>query len=352
MFQTLALAVKTDFFELDVPSVIGLRAAFQHNLRQDPEGMASAQNLVIFLHGVGANGADLAAFSGALQGFLPDAAFASPDAPNPFDGGGLGRQWFSVVGINTANRAQRVEQARAGFDRIVAQEIEKAGFGARPESVAFFGFSQGAIMSLDAIATGRWPIGAVVAASGRLALPPGPMTASKTPCCCSTASGMTWCRCKKLCRRTVFSRMRALRSKCAYTLNLAIPFRPMACRRRASSSPPSWRGEAAEHRRSGVREAIQGQRERCTPFGGPSLQPKPEDLFALHIDAGLKPAPGAVDADAFVPGQKRLPVSGLAQPLDHFVEQRGRPDSPAEPRRPSTFPSSSKRRSCRKSARP
>ena len=36
-------------------------------------------------------------------------------------------------------------------------------------------------MSLDAIATGRWPIGAVVAASGRTALPPGPMTASKTP---------------------------------------------------------------------------------------------------------------------------------------------------------------------------
>ena len=143
--------------------------------------MPSRQNLVIVLHGVGANGANLATVGETLRGFLPDAAFAAPDAPNPFDGGGSGRQWFSVVGINTANRAQRVEQARAGFDRIVAQEIEKAGFDGRLNRVAFFGFSQGAIMSLDAIATGRWPIGAVVAASGRLAFRPGPMAATKTP---------------------------------------------------------------------------------------------------------------------------------------------------------------------------
>ena len=133
------------------------------------------------MHGVGANGTDLAPLGAGLRGFLPNAVFAAPDAPSPFDGGGSARQWFSVVGIDTAVRAERVKQARAGFDRIVAQEIEKAGFGARPESVGFFGFSQGAIMSLDAIATGRWRIGAVVAASGRLALPPGPTAASGTP---------------------------------------------------------------------------------------------------------------------------------------------------------------------------
>jgi phospholipase/carboxylesterase len=143
--------------------------------------MPSAQNLLILLHGVGASGTDLAPLGEALRGFLPDTVFAAPDAPSPFDGGVFGRQWFSVVGINSAIRAQRVAQARAGFDRVVAREIEKAGFGARPESVAFFGISQGAIMSLDAIASGRWRIGAVVAASGRLALPPGPTAASKTP---------------------------------------------------------------------------------------------------------------------------------------------------------------------------
>ena len=90
--------------------------------------MSSLHNLVILLHGVGATGADLAATGDALLDFLPDAVFASPDAPNPFDGGGVGRQWFSVLGINAFNRAQRVERARAGFDRVVAEEVEKAGF--------------------------------------------------------------------------------------------------------------------------------------------------------------------------------------------------------------------------------
>ena len=63
---------------------------------------------------------------------------------------------------------------------LTAIEVRSGGDG-RLDHVAFFGFSQGAIMSLDAIATGRWPVGAVVAASGRLALPPGLMAAPKTP---------------------------------------------------------------------------------------------------------------------------------------------------------------------------
>ena len=107
--------------------------------------MPSEQNLVIVLHGVGATGADLAPQSETLRGLLPDTAFAASDAPDPFEGGGLRPPWFSVVGIDTANRAQRVEQARAGFDRVVAEEIDKAGLSGRLDRVAFFGFSQGAI---------------------------------------------------------------------------------------------------------------------------------------------------------------------------------------------------------------
>ena len=138
-------------------------------------------SLVILLRGVGARGADLAPLSEPLKRFLPDAAFASPDAANPFDGARLGRQWFSAAGVNDANRAQRVVEARAGFDRVVANESEKAGFGGRFDRIAFFGFSQGAILSLDAVADGRWPVAAVVAASGRLVLPPGPKAAKATP---------------------------------------------------------------------------------------------------------------------------------------------------------------------------
>ena len=142
---------------------------------------STPQSLVILLHGVGANGADLAPLGAALRGFLPAARFASPDAPSSFDGGGFGRQWFSINGITPFNRAERTDAARAGFDRVVRSEIGLAGLGGQLDLVAFFGFSQGAMMALNAVADGRWPVGAVVAASGRLAVPPGPNPAKATP---------------------------------------------------------------------------------------------------------------------------------------------------------------------------
>jgi len=139
-------------------------------------------SLVVFLHGVGALGADLVPLAEPLSAFLPSAAFVAPDAPARFDGGGPARQWFSVAGITAENRPRRVEQAREAFDRVISAAIAERGFDGQLDRVAFFGFSQGAIMALDAIASGRWPVAAVVAASGRL---PGaadaPAAAAATP---------------------------------------------------------------------------------------------------------------------------------------------------------------------------
>ena len=133
---------------------------------------APSNSLVVFLHGVGANGADLAPLADTLLPYLPSAVFASPDGPERFDGGGSGRQWFSVAGVTQASRSERVRHARAAFDRVVSGEIKKHGFAGRVDRIAFFGFSQGAIMALDAVASGRWPVRALVAASGRLATEP------------------------------------------------------------------------------------------------------------------------------------------------------------------------------------
>lgn len=138
-------------------------------------------SLVIFLHGVGANGEDLASLADMIRPALPDAAFASPDAPERFDGAPFGFQWFSIAGIDWQNRTNRIVGAREGFDRTVRREIEAAGFADRLDRVAFFGFSQGAMMSLDALADGRWPVAAVVAASGMLMGTPGPKAATGTP---------------------------------------------------------------------------------------------------------------------------------------------------------------------------
>ncbi|TGQ66003.1 MAG: phospholipase [Mesorhizobium sp.] len=130
-----------------------------------------AKSLVVFLHGVGSRGADLMPLAQAWQPSLPTAAFAAPDGPFAFDGGGAGRQWFSVSAVTEANRPQRIVAARPAFDDVLRGAIEQHGLLRRLERVALVGFSQGAIMALDAIASGRWPVGAVVAYSSRLASP-------------------------------------------------------------------------------------------------------------------------------------------------------------------------------------
>ncbi len=135
--------------------------------------------LVILLHGVGSSGADLTLLAGSLRQSLPHADFVAPDAPLPFDHG-PGRQWFSVTGITETNRPQRIAAARAAFDRTLTAIIAAHGLEARLEQVALVGFSQGSIMALDAVASGRWKIGAAVAFSGRLASPP-PLAPSYAP---------------------------------------------------------------------------------------------------------------------------------------------------------------------------
>lgn len=136
--------------------------------------------LVVFLHGVGATGASLAPLARVWADVLPGAAFAAPDGPYPFDQGGAGRQWFSVAGVTSGNRADRIVAARPAFDSVLERLIADHGLSDHLDRVAFVGFSQGTIMALDALVSGRWRPGAVVGFSGRLASPK-PWRSTTTP---------------------------------------------------------------------------------------------------------------------------------------------------------------------------
>ena len=129
-----------------------------------------SDNLVIMLHGVGSSGNDLAPLANSWKDALPKTVFVSPNGPNP-SSFGAGYQWFSVAGVTEENRSVRIEQARPSFDQVIAAIVDENGFAERLDRIAFVGFSQGTIMALDAIASGRWPVGAVVGFSGRLASP-------------------------------------------------------------------------------------------------------------------------------------------------------------------------------------
>lgn len=130
---------------------------------------AAPRALVIFLHGVGSRGDDLMPLAAHLQAAIPGLAFAAPNAPFSFDGGGAGRQWFSVSGVTQANRPDRIIAARAPFDAVLDEELRAAGLAGRRDRAILLGFSQGTIMLLDAIASGRWSPLAAIGSSGRLA---------------------------------------------------------------------------------------------------------------------------------------------------------------------------------------
>lgn len=142
---------------------------------------ALAPALVLLLHGVGSRGPGIRPVADEIETLMPGVTVATPDAPFRFDGGDPGRQWFSISDISDANRSARIEAARAAYDEVLTREIERHGFAGRPDRVAIVGFSQGTIMTLDAVADGRWSPAAFVGIAGRLATAPRPGIAATTP---------------------------------------------------------------------------------------------------------------------------------------------------------------------------
>lgn len=101
---------------------------------------------------------------------LAGVSFAAPDGPLGFDRG-PGRQWFSISGVTDENRPGRIAAARDAFDTTLRAEVNRHGFADRLNRVMLVGFSQGAMLALDAVMSGRWPVAGAISFSGRLASP-------------------------------------------------------------------------------------------------------------------------------------------------------------------------------------
>lgn len=132
--------------------------------------------LVIVLHGVGSSGIGMTPLVDALANALPGAAIVAPDGFEPFDLSPNGRQWFSVKGVTSSNRRQRVEQCMPRMGRLIGELQSR--FDVSSQAVALVGFSQGAIMGLYLAATSG-EIGVVAALAGRLVAPVSPSLARR-----------------------------------------------------------------------------------------------------------------------------------------------------------------------------
>ena len=107
------------------------------------------RSMVIFLHGYGADGADLLGLADVLAPHLPGTVFAAPDAPDRPLMAPYGYQWFPIPRFDGSTE----QEAQAGLMRSAADldafiYVRLAAHGLGPEALALVGFSQGAMMSL------------------------------------------------------------------------------------------------------------------------------------------------------------------------------------------------------------
>jgi len=139
--------------------------------RIEPHSGGSARQLIVFVHGYGADGNDLIDIGHAWQTLLPDAAFVSPHAPEPCGQAPIGRQWFMLTDRDPQERWRGVNAAAPILEAFIDAELARRALP--PAALALVGFSQGAMMSLHIGLRRAVAPAAVVGYSGMLVLPEG-----------------------------------------------------------------------------------------------------------------------------------------------------------------------------------
>jgi len=137
--------------------------------RLEPKAGGAARQLVVFLHGYGADGNDLIDIGRAWQPLLPQAAFVSPHAPDPCGQAPTGRQWFSLTMRDPNERWLGVNKAAPMLERFLDAELKRRNLP--PSALALVGFSQGTMMALHVgLRRAAAPL-AIVGYSGLLVVP-------------------------------------------------------------------------------------------------------------------------------------------------------------------------------------
>ena len=128
--------------------------------RHYPRHGNPAKQLVVLLHGYGADGNDLIGLAPHWQGLLPDAVFVSPHAPETIPGMPMGRQWFGLsqydpdmLRRDPAQSAGVFQAMEVGADHATGTlqdflDAELMRHGLTDDRLVLVGFSQGTMMAL------------------------------------------------------------------------------------------------------------------------------------------------------------------------------------------------------------
>lgn len=131
-----------------------------------PPRSGTAKQLVVLLHGWGADGPNLIDLADVLAPTLPNAHFVSPNAPYPCEVNPYGYQWFSLMDRQPQHMLDGVRKAADIFNHFLDTQLKMLNLD--NSKLALIGFSQGTMTALH-VALRRTPaIAALVGFSGSL----------------------------------------------------------------------------------------------------------------------------------------------------------------------------------------
>ncbi|MEM8915891.1 MAG: dienelactone hydrolase family protein [Pseudomonadota bacterium] len=131
-----------------------------------PANGQAPTKLIVFLHGVGANGDDLIGLADPLAGLFPHVGFISPNAPEAYDMAPVGYQWFSLADRDPQVMLRGIQASEPILSRFL--DDQKEAHGLTDGDIALVGFSQGTMMSLYHAPRRAGQLAAVVGFSGAL----------------------------------------------------------------------------------------------------------------------------------------------------------------------------------------
>jgi phospholipase/carboxylesterase len=135
-----------------------------------PKSGGTPKQLVVFLHGYGSNGEDLISLAPYWADLLPDAEFASPNAPFPCEQNPFGGfQWFGLEDRSAEMRLGGTRAAATHLDAFLDAALKARGLD--ESKLALVGFSQGTMMSLHVGPRRAVAPAAIVGFSGALIAP-------------------------------------------------------------------------------------------------------------------------------------------------------------------------------------
>lgn len=136
--------------------------------------------LMVMLHGLASNGADLFNLVPFLSCKLEDVAFIAPDGIAHCDQAPFGYQWFSLKDRSPEIMAKELEIAAPKIMELIDNKAKQ--YEIDKSNIILFGFSQGAMTSLYLALDQKEPFHSVIACSGAL-IEPKKINNIKTPIC-------------------------------------------------------------------------------------------------------------------------------------------------------------------------